>query len=542
MKCYYHTRHIPKEHLKLSDPTGKVVENNGLCDVLDEPIVSKMQKYKIDIIETRVTWREIEEKEGVLDFTALRNRVEKIKNNGFGVGIFPWFQHVPEWVSGVVRLKCLEHGEEHTLISLWDPKMLQIYDRLYKGLADEFKNEIDFLYVGVYGDFGEVFYPHGVTHYIFSSPHGHPGMYCGDELARADWKNYIINKYKTVEKLNEAWKSSINSFDENLMCFEMSDNIIKRFDFSSWYSGALMNFTEEVCKIVRKYFPNVRAALPIGQRREPIEFGQIKSLVAKIAGKYNMSVRWTSVADFKEKFAYSNICSRRLSSAAKFYNAGYGVEAALFLGEETAGPAIYEMISNRSGIFHNDPGNIIRGGDIYDKCREFDDVIDYITDTAIFYPIETELSSRVTNEAYQSAFKGDYDDADRFRGKCEDLINMPEFYDKLAELRGYIDYEICDSLMIKDGFLKNMKKLVIMSECKIPLETARWIDEFVKNGGKVFFIGENPPEVLETEELFSCAKAEYSDFGKFNGRYYTKHEDFISEFNPATNEIRFMVV
>jgi len=540
MKCYYHTRHIPKEHLKLSDPTAQTIVHNGLCDVLDEPMSSKMKEYKIDVIETRVIWREVEEKEGVIDFSPLKKRIEKIKKGGFSVGVLPWFQHAPDWVDNITRLKCVEHDEEHTVISLWDSKTFEVYERLYKALAEELSEDIDFLYVGIYGDFGEVFYPHGVTHYYFSSPHGHPGMWCGDELARADWKKHLRNKYKTVADLNKAWDSDIKSFDDDLMKFELTDNIIKRYDFAKWYSGCLMEFCDKVCKMVRKYFPDTRIALPIGHRREPLEIGLVKSRAAKIAGKYGMAVRWTSVADFKEKFALSNVCARRLGSAAKFYNAGYGVEAALYLGPETAGPAIYEMISNRSEMFHNDPGNIIRGGDIYEKCRKYDEVIDYITDVAAFYPIESEHCSRVDKKAYLEAFKGDYEDADRNRGRCEDLINMSEFYDKLAELRGYTDYEICDSGMIEDGFLKNIKKLVIMSECKIPIETVGYITKFAEDGGEVLYIGENSPEILETGEKLPYAKAEYSDFGECNGKYYTKHKDSVSEFNPETNEIRFI--
>ena len=219
MKCYYHTRHIPREHLRLDDPWGKAVENNRLCDTLDEPVISEMQKYHIDIIETRAVWAEIEKEEGVLDFSAVRERVDKIRQAGIGVGIFPWFQHPPAWKKDATRLQCLEHGKESTLISLWDPELLKIYDRLYGALAAEFRDEIDFLYVGVYGDYGEVFFPHGVTHYKFSPPHGHPGLYCGDVLARADWKNYLKAKYRTLPALCTAWAEDIGSFDENLMQF-----------------------------------------------------------------------------------------------------------------------------------------------------------------------------------------------------------------------------------------------------------------------------------------------------------------------------------
>lgn len=544
MKCYYHTRHIPREHLRLEDPTGKTVENNFLCDVLEEPVISEMKKYDIDIIETRAVWAEIEKEEGILDFSVVRERVEKIKKAGIGVGIFPWFQHPPAWKKDGTRLKCLEHGKESTLISLWDSQLLEIYDRLYGALAAEFKNDLDFLYVGVYGDFGEVFYPHGVTHYIFSPPHGHPGLFCGDELARKSWRAYLKEKYRTAEKLGCAWNEEINSFDDNLMKFSEHDNIEKRLDIAKWYTDSLMNFTEEVCRIVRKYFPNVRAALPIGQRREPLEFGQIKSRAAKIAGKYNMSVRWTSVGDFGEDFAKSNICSRRLSSAAKFYGAGYGVEASLYLSKETAAPVIFEMLSNNTQIMHNDPGNIMRAGEVYNKFRKYDKCYNFVCDTAVYYPLAAELCIRPDIEKLKQISKGHsaYDELDRDRGRASDIINMPELYDDMARYRECADYGICDEMMIDDGFLKNIKKLVLMPKTVVLGKAAEQIAEFAENGGEVFFAKENPPKILETGEVFECGTGVENLFEqkKKDGVFCTECEETEIEFNPKSGEINFI--
>ena len=545
MKCYYHTRHIPREHLRLDDPWGKAVENNRLCDTLDEPVISEMQKYHIDIIETRAVWAEIEKEEGVLDFSAVRERVDKIRQAGIGVGIFPWFQHPPAWKKDATRLQCLEHGKESTLISLWDPELLKIYDRLYGALAAEFRDEIDFLYVGVYGDYGEVFFPHGVTHYKFSPPHGHPGLYCGDVLARADWKNYLKAKYRTLPALCTAWAEDVGSFDENLMQFSEKDNIAKRMDLAEWYTGALMHFCEEVCKIVRKYFPDTRAALPIGHRREPLEFGQIKSVVAKIAGKYNMAVRWTSVGEYKTNFALSHICSRRLSSAAKFYGAGYGVEASLYLAKETASPVIFETLSNNASIMHNDPGNIMRAGDVYRRFRAYDECYGFVCDTAVFYPIEAELCVRLDMKKLKEISKGHttYDESDHDRCEVSDLINLEEFFNAMGEYRKCRDYEICDSRMIDDGYLKTIQNLVILPQTWIPQKTAEKIKQFAQNGGNVAYQQGNPPKILETGEPFQCGTETADLFAskRNDGIFVTECIDRRIVFDAQTDEIRFIM-
>ena len=546
MKLYYHTRHIPEEHLNMNEEVGRTVKENGLCDVLDSPISEKMREYNIDVIETRVVWYEVEKIKGRLNFDRLKRDIEKIKNQGFGVGVFPWFQHPPEWVEYRTRLRCLEHDKESTLISLWDPELLNIYDRLYGALAKKFGEDIDFLYVGVYGDFGEVFYPHGVKHYIFSPPHGHPGLYCGDGLARNSWRNYLEEKYKTLDNLNKAWEGSEKSFNNDLMKFSMRDNINKRLDFAEWYTGSLMDFLDKVCAIVRKYFPHTRAALPIGQRREPLEFGQVKSVVAKIAAKYNMSVRWTSVADFGCNFAYSNICSRRLSSAAKFYGAGYGVEASLYLDKNTAPAVIYETLANNAEILHNDPGNIIRAGDIYEKFRSMDEPEGFVCDLAVFYPLEAELCARYNKAEYEyrssKLENPSYDDLDILQCEMSDIINMNEYYGHLAKLRRYTDYDIIDSVMIEDGVLNLYDKIFLPAGCILTKRTVELLTGYSNNGGTVFYERKNPPSVLENKAEFTAGKPidDYNVFGHNDDWFYTRHKNKKSRFNNESGEIEFI--
>lgn len=43
-------------------------------------------------------------------------------------GVFPWFMHAPEWENKMVRAECIEHGEKSSIISLWEPRLLEEYD------------------------------------------------------------------------------------------------------------------------------------------------------------------------------------------------------------------------------------------------------------------------------------------------------------------------------------------------------------------------------------------------------------------------------
>ena len=146
------------------------------------------------------------------------------------------------------------------------------------------RDEIDFLYVCIYGDFGEPQYPHNTKHYKFSPEHVHFGLWSGDKLARADFKRFITEKYSSIEELNTAWKADYKSFDEDLMIWR--EEIGFKLDYQKWYTDSLMDFTDKACMVARKHFPNTRMGMPIGCKSDSLCFGQTKSTVSKICAKY----------------------------------------------------------------------------------------------------------------------------------------------------------------------------------------------------------------------------------------------------------------
>lgn len=511
---HYHTRHIPEEHLNLDIPMGKGVKENGLCDVLTEPYVRAMKDYGIDVIETRLVWWELEKVKGIYDYSRLERDMDLIERNGFKIGVFPWFQYPPGWENKLVRAKCLEHESECSIPSLWDKNLLVEYDKLYKDLSVKFGDRIKFLYLCIYGDYGEVTFPMGENrHYKFSSPHIHSGFWCGDPLARKSFKEYLIHKYNTISELNKSWKTGFSSFEADLMPlspFE-KNNLFQRMDFMDWYTGSLMTFTDNVCKIARKYFPKTELGLPIGMPNENLGAGQIKSIAVKIAAKYGIVARWTGLAYLGE-FALSNVLDRRVSSAARFYGCKFGFEAALKLYKDNALNAIYEILTNSTYILHNDPGNILRAEGIYEKYKNLLKNLPVKCDISVYYPVEAEMCN--------------YADKD-------------SVYHEFQELRGYCDYEITDSYMIKDGFLETTKELVLPDYCLIPLKTAEIIREWVKRGGKVWYQKGKEPKIMENSQLFNVGEGilGWDHFGKKDGCYYTDHGNKVSKYDPKNQTI-----
>jgi len=504
-RMYYHSRCIPLESMRVELPVAKQCYENMLTRTLTDECLPKLKEYGIEIIELRCVWSEIEQEEGVFDLSRIRNDIKILKGNGIGVGIFPWFQYPPAWVQDITMLKCVVHGTENTLMSLWDKKTLAAYDRLYAMLARELGEDIDFIYAGIYGDFGEVCTVDVTKHYHFMSMENHKCLWCGDDLARADYKNHLMGKYETVEALNKAWGTDVQSFDDDLMATQ--GNVIMKLDFARWYVDSMMEFADQVCAIIRKHFPHVRIGLPIGHPDEHIEAQNVKSQAAKIAAKYNMCARWTGLM-LRGDFARNHILTRRVSTAAKFYGAEFGLEASLILNRETALDAIYETLSNNATLLHNDPGNILRAEEIYSQFKQMDIEEPFTSDLAIFYPVEAE--------------------------QCK-LLDVQKFYEEMGSFRKRCDYEIADSYMIKDGYLKTIKSLLLTKNTILTRETLSDLENWVRDGGVVYVVRDCEPTILETGEKATVGQCidGYDFFGVEKDVFYTAHGNYMTEYHPS---------
>ena len=484
-KVFYHTRHIPIEHILTESPMGKSVVNNFLCDSIDSPCADKLQEYGTDIIETRLVWSELEPEPGKYDFSRFERDVKKIKSRGFGVGVFPWFQHPPKWYTDGIRLKCPIHNEESTFISLWDGnRLLEIYDRLYGELAKRYSDVIDFVYVGIYSDYGEVCMPLGITHYVFSPKHA---------CSKSFWDGDVMAEKSKRQALAKAKNQGV------------SEDIA----YMNWYTESVMDFTDKVCAIFRKHFPKVRAGLPIGCASEALNYGQIKSLSAKIAAKYNIVARWTGWC-LTGKFESSHITTRRVSTAAKFYGADFGLETPLYLSEENAPHAMFEVISNNTSLIHNDPGNIFRAYDVYKAQRNYNVSTAFECDKAVFFPLEKEMLSN--DPQYFNAFR-----------------------DQTTLLRRHCDFEVADYRMLKDGYRNT---IIFTAGVEMLNETA----EFIKNEKiDVVYLKDAPPTIIETGEkfVFGTPVEDFSVFGDWKGYYQTKLKDKTAIFDANTMEIKY---
>jgi len=96
--------------------------------------------------------------------------------------------------------------------------------------------------------------------------------------------------------------------------------------------------------------------------------------------------------------------------------------------------------------------------------------------------------------------------------------------------------------MIADGFLKNVKELLLPKDCSIPEKTAAAMRDWEAKGGRIWYMKGHKPRVLESGKILDLGKPADSldQFGKADGCYYTDHGDAISKYDPAKKSIEML--
>ncbi|MGI6713594.1 MAG: hypothetical protein ACOX3K_00820 [Bacilli bacterium] len=556
-----HTRHIPIEHLDHTNPTTITIKENGLCDSIFN--IQKLQEKYISVIETRLV--PIENNKLDIEWQRFVKVIKHIKKHNMGVGVFCWPQYIDK-NSKITPLRCLEHNRESTIGSLWDPKLLTKYKKVYKTLS-KYEQYLDFLYVGVYGDYGEVSFPSGVKHYLFSPKHGHLGLFCGDNYAKDSFFKYVKSKFKNIDLLNKKWQTNFANFrDVTPYIYLQSNQIAPKKAFQEWYCGSITKFAKQVMTIANNSFRNIHIGLPLGFADQPLEIGQIKSQIIKAASKHQILVRWTGLG-FLSNYAKSNVLAKVVSSPAHFYHTALGCEAALKLNLDSLLDVMYEAISNGAEMIHNDPKNIDIPHEKWKKIIANYKISKPINNIGVFYPTEAEMlklldvgkktlfpfeseqfkKSKTINEAFFDSFSND-------DYSYSDVNNNPldVYITRVAALRQSFDYCVVDSQLISDGALDKLEYLIIPISCYLKNKTQNSINKWIARGGKLILrkgvklhnldtLKEYNPRVVWLQYKTAFSLPPYDGLRRIYGEntYITIHEDFISVLDKENTTIKY---
>lgn len=417
--------------------------------------------------ESYVRWSGAEIKENEWDFSMYDVEVEYLRSQKL-----KWVPFIiagpayttPDWFkqsSESLFYKCLEHGQESEVQSLWNPHLKKHIEAFIKKFSQHYEKQgvIESVLVGITGDFGEAIYPVSGGGWT-GNYHQHQGLWSGDKEAVKNFQTFLKKKYNGIKKLNAAWNTGFTDFT-NIKPFtsETAPSPAAFLDEIQWYRNSMSLWVDFWLKTTKKYFPRTPVYLCTGGDGYPDQ-GSDFSAQVKIAAKNQCGVRITNEAS---SYPFNFILTRWVSSAGKFYNSFFGFEPASGISREGLVNRIYNATASGAVQLFEYTDNLVKTDE---RKNTFKDNAKFLikrapdVKAAAFIPT-TYLTVR---------------HAQRW-GK---------FFMDLAGLRPVTDFDFADENMIEDGALKNYQILFIVDGSLVKKSVKEKILAFVQKGGILF--------------------------------------------------------
>jgi len=427
-------------------------------------------------IEMYVRWRLIEpEREGAFDFTYYDRLVAKLGE--YGLKWFPLLvvgsaYALPDWFEASaenIGFKCLEHGIENPIQSIWNPYHGRHVARVLEAFGRHYEPTGTLLGVrlGPSGNYGESQYPAGGNWPLKGREmHIHIGLWCADEYARAAFREAMRSQYGDISKLNGAWSAHLTAFEEVPMVLPGTiASKRQRIDFLSWYTREMTTWCEYWAVAARKAMPNT----PIYQSSGGwgfVEAGTSYSEQAKSMALVNGGVRLTNETDSFEQNFYA---TRLAATAARLYGVDLGYEPASSHTARGVAARIFNTATTNGDHFFTYHSNILHHQMAIDQWQKYLPVLDErgdpVVDVAVYYP-------ETMNQLEDAAFRHLY---------------AWGFNPRAAAVRRVVEVDYLDETLIRDGFLDRYKVLVFAWGNVIEADVLAKIDAWVRNGGAVIY-------------------------------------------------------
>lgn len=326
-------------------PKGEIV----VCGIpfgtpLERDTLRNVRSAGTTAVQIYTFWRDFESEErGQFNWDKLDAKVRLIQEAGLKFVPFllmgPKYAAPTWWLSDPnhVGLRCLEHGKDSLVESIWNPAFRIEISRVLEAFAEHYLpwNIIESVQLGISGDYGEAIYP--VIGNWPGDYHTHRGFWCGDDKAVVSFRDYLQAHYEGIERLNKAWRSSYDSL-EAIRPFlpHKAPSRTAQFDLIAWYQESMVAYSGFWMAECRRLFPETPAYLCTGGADDDTPTGALFAAQAKIAAFHGGGIRLTNeVNKFDENF---RLCSHT-AAACKFYGA--------YLGLEPVGPMTEQGVRNR---------------------------------------------------------------------------------------------------------------------------------------------------------------------------------------------------
>jgi len=456
----------------------------GPADTATPEYCEQMKSVSVTASCDYLAWCRIEPEPGRRDWSFYDRNERVLHENGLQYNVFCWLHFPPKWFMDTpeyVPYRCVEHDEPIQQTSIWAPGTLRIYDRFYRELAAHFGGRIDFLRLAMPADYGEIGYPSGMTDWLVKQEHKHPGFWCSDPFARADFKALMKKRYRTISKLNQTWGTSFKSFDDLEFPeaaadpsgledpLDMSPGERRwMLDFIGWYYDSQTEFARKVIGIVRKYFPGKEIIVSMGYGSQRTAYGNDDVGVARMC-------RDTKVACQ----APGNIpyfCMKSLASPCRFYGVPYFTEPPGGMNRNEEVNRIWSDASCGTQTYFDYPGNLLGAKDAFEKYGDYLNGEQAIVDVAILFPT---VDHRLRNEDWPR----------------RTIVGA-------NVLRELLDYDLVDERMIRDGALDGYRLLLAYDGNIVQASTLPVLEKWLSGGGILLVKDFGPVETVDGDRSF----------------------------------------
>ncbi|MBQ9359233.1 MAG: alpha/beta fold hydrolase [Abditibacteriota bacterium] len=450
---------------------------------LSDTAFLRAKKLGITSMQSYVGLRQLEPEEGRLDFSWYDGLVGQLKKHG--MKWLPFLimapeKSVPDWWTGQngVFAKCLEHGEEAPVQSVWNPALRDGVKHFLTIFREHYGSEvIEALNFGISGCWGESIHVAGGGFGIMDR-HQHSGYWCGDRYAAESFRSYMKDKYGSIDALNKAWKTSYGSFDA-AEPFIPDDTTSKRAakDLNDWYFASMTDLAEFWVKTARELYPDTPIYICTGGNGN-VKLGADFSDQARRIAPYNAGIRITNEND---DVANNFSVTRMVSSACRLYGAYYTTEPG---GDNTP-----------DGI----PGRVFdatAGGAIGAYFKYLMDKPDLPNIRGIRFAENSGFFRKNVPDLKVAALM-----PNTSIGLKPELIDR--FISLSSALRKAQDFEWLDENMIEDGLQNRFRAIVLLAGQVYEQATLDRLEEWVKAGGVLLSSNETLP--LATPEDAECS-------------------------------------
>ncbi|MDI3488676.1 MAG: hypothetical protein PWR26_1393 [Methanosarcinales archaeon] len=485
--------------------------------MLEDGAFEACRKAGLTSVQSYLYWAEIEKSEEDIDFSSYDELVEKLKQHGLKWVPFlilgPRYS-VPDWFHASeesVYARCLEHGLESKVQSIWNPHLPRWVDRFLKMVAEHYRDSgvLEAITLGISGNWGESIYP---AHGGFTKFHTHLGWWCGDEHARESFQRFVSDRYHTVKEVNRAWGTRFSDMSE--VCYpplryttvlfflnralqrlptwllRVAEPLWRRWglalsspsplsvlgrgreawwlDFVQWYVDSMTRWAEFWVSCARKHFPDTEIYLVSGGMGEPMLGADFSAQVAMLS-RYGAGMRITNQND---DYGESFIATRLVSTAARFYQSYFTTEEGGINSADGITMRIFDAAtSGAKGAYfksvigtgrdtctgrEHPVGEPTRGADNLRRYRHILTRELPIIDVAVLYPnTSIYLDPRLIHSVYR---------------QC-------------SLLRDVVDLDLVDERMVVDGALRRYRFLVLLEGKRLKESTLESIESWIEDGG-----------------------------------------------------------